>query len=86
MTLETILTVFMLAGIVALALLILYRAAHAVIKFLGNGLCGLAMLALVIHFGGAYGVDLSWNVFTVIFSLITGVFGVTLLTLFQILF
>lgn len=76
---ETFLTVLLLLGFAALALKLLTSAIGRIWKLLGNGFAGLFLLLLV----SAFGVPLPVNPWTVLISLVSGVFGVIAMVILQ---
>lgn len=79
---ETLFTVFLILGIAALTVWLFSRAIRLAVKFACNGIGGLCLLFLL----DLLGFGLPINAFTVIFTLLTGGFGVVLMLLFTLLF
>lgn len=84
--LETILTLFMMLGIVALVVLLFFKAIRRIFKILANSIGGLVLLFLIASYGGTFGIDLGINAVTVIVTLLTGVFGVAAMLIYHLLF
>lgn len=79
---ETVFTVFLILGIVALTLWLFSRAIRMAAKLICNGIGGLCLLFLLDFLG----IGIPINVFTVVFTLFTGGLGVVLMLLFYLLF
>ena len=86
MELETVLTVFLLLGIAAAVISVFFRAVHIAVKIFGTSLGGLLLYLLLSYFGAGFGWELPVNVFTVLISLVGGIFGALGLTVFYLLF
>jgi len=83
--LETILTVIVLIGIAALAIYLITQTIHLLVKIVGNSIGGLLLLFLAAFFGSTFGLDITINLWTILLALFTGVFGVIVLIVFQLL-
>ena len=81
MSLETLFTVMLIAGVAALTVWLFSRALRTAVKFLCNGIVGVVLL-FAFHW---LGMPLPLNVFSVVFTLLTGGFGVILMLLFILL-
>lgn len=79
---ETLFTVFLISGIAALTVWLFSRAIRVTVKLACNGIGGLCLLFLL----DLLGFSLPINVVTVIFTLLTGGFGVVLMLLLTLLF
>lgn len=79
---ETLFTVFLILGIAALTMWLFSRAIRVMAKLVCNGIGGLCLLFLL----DLLGFGLPINIVTVIFTLLTGGFGVVLMLLFTLLF
>ena len=82
MSLETIFTVMLIAGVAAFTVWLFSRTLRTAIKFLCNGICGVVLLFAL----NLLGLPLPLNLFTLIFSMLTGGFGVILLLLYSVIF
>lgn len=83
--LESILSMIVIIGIAALTVYLITQAVHVVFKLVCNGIGGLVLLFLAAFFGSPFGVDISINLWTILLSLFTGVFGVIVLIIVQLL-
>lgn len=83
--LETILTIIVLVGIAALAVYLITKTIHMLVKIICNSIGGLLLLFLAAFFGSSLGIDITINLWTILLALFTGVFGVILLIAYQLL-